>query len=65
MEVDEFAQLPWDVPETNAVDVGFVSLLKNDTKKENKSVFCIHISANKIQIRVSTVNFTVKVTRCL
>ena len=42
MEVGELAQLPWDVPETNAADFGFVSLLTNAAKKENKSVMCIN-----------------------
>lgn len=61
MEVDELAQLPWDVPETNVVDSGFVSLLTNATKKENsgKSVLqCMY--SNKCQQNLNVCKFNSK-----
>ena len=48
-EVDEFVQLPGDVPETNVADFGFASPLTNAPKKENKSAICINLIANKLK----------------
>ena len=46
MEVGELVQMPWGVPETNAADFGFVSLLTNATKNKNKSVILINLNLN-------------------